>query len=62
MASQGRVRGGPLRRSADQGRAGANRANLLKQAQQAYQFVIEKHPQDELAAQAKKRLEELSKL
>jgi len=41
---------------------GAARAELLKQAQQAYQYVIDKHPQDELAAQAKTRLQELSKL
>jgi len=41
---------------------GATRAELLKQAQQAYQYVIEKHPQDELATQAKSRLQELSKL
>ena len=41
---------------------GPARAGLLKQAQQAYQYVIDKHPQDELAGQAKKRLEELSKL
>jgi len=41
---------------------GPARAELLKQAQQAYQYVMEKHPQDELAAQAKTRLQELSKL
>jgi TolA-binding protein len=41
---------------------GAARAELRNQAQQAYQYVIEKHPQDELAAQAKKRLEDLAKL
>lgn len=41
---------------------GPTRAELLKQAQQGYQYVTDKHPQDELAAQAKKRLEELSKL
>lgn len=41
---------------------GPARAELLKQAQQAYQYVIDKHPQDELAAQAKTRLQELSKL
>ena len=41
---------------------GPARADLLKQAQQAYQYVVDKHPQDELAAQAKQRLEELAKL
>jgi cellulose synthase operon protein C len=41
---------------------GPARAALLKQAQQAYQYVVDKHPQDELAAQAKKRLEDLAKL
>jgi TolA-binding protein len=41
---------------------GPARAELQKQAQQAYQYVIDKHPQDEMASQAKKRLEELTKL
>lgn len=41
---------------------GSARAELRNQAQQAYQYVIDKHPEDELAAQAKQRLEALSKL
>jgi TolA-binding protein len=41
---------------------GTARAELRKQAQQAYQYVIDKHPQDELVPQAKKRLDELANL
>lgn len=41
---------------------GAARGELLIQAVKAYQYVIEKHPQDELAAQAKKRIDDLSRL
>ena len=41
---------------------GSSRDELRKQAQQAYQYVIDKHPQDELAPQARQRLEELAKL
>ncbi len=41
--------------------SGAARAELHSQARQAYQYVIDKHPRDELAGQAKKRLEDLAK-
>lgn len=41
---------------------GAARAELLKQARKCYQYVADRHSHDELAAQAKKRLDELSKL
>jgi len=42
--------------------APADRAGLIAEAKKYYQYVIEKHPQDELAAQAKTRLTELAKL
>lgn len=44
------------------GAAPADRAGLIADAKKYYQYVVEKHPQDELAAQAQKRLAELSKL
>jgi TolA-binding protein len=42
--------------------APAARAGLIAEAKKYYQYVIEKHPQDELATQAKERLAELAKL
>jgi TolA-binding protein len=41
---------------------GAGRAKLIKDAQDFYKYVVEKHPKHELAAPAKKRLDELAKL
>lgn len=40
----------------------ADRAALIAEAKKYYQYVVEKHPQDELAAQSQKRLTELAKL
>jgi hypothetical protein len=45
-----------------QGTAPASRGSLVAEAKRYYQFVVDKHPQDKLAAQAAKRLQELSKL
>jgi TolA-binding protein len=45
-----------------QATAGADRAKHISDARKHYQFVVEKHPQDSLAAEAKKRLETLSTL
>lgn len=38
------------------------RPNLIAEAQKAYQYVVEKHPQDELTPKAKERLAALAKL
>jgi len=35
---------------------------LIAEAKKFYQYVVEKHPQDELVAQAQTRLQALSKL
>jgi len=40
----------------------AARAGLIAEAKKFYQYVVEKHPQDELVAQAQTRLQALSKL
>lgn len=45
-----------------QNAAAADRPGLIADARRFYQYVVEKHPQHELAAQAKSRLEVLSKL
>ena len=45
-----------------QGAAPPARPGLIADAKKYYQYVVDKHPQDELAAQAKTRLTELSKL
>jgi TolA-binding protein len=42
--------------------APAARAGLIAEAKKYYQYVVEKHPQHELATQAQERLTELSKL
>ncbi len=45
-----------------QGAQPADRGKLIADAKKYYQYVIEKHPQDELVPTAKERLEVLSKL
>jgi TolA-binding protein len=45
-----------------QGAKGRDRAGWLADAKKHYQYVVDKHPQDELAATAKKRLDELAKM
>ncbi len=44
------------------GAAPADRAGLIASTKRFYQYVVDKHPQDELAAQAQERLTELAKL